>query len=331
LVATKFNRSALTGIASKILKSEAKELVKAADRIEKGVLQAAEIIHSNDGKVVVCGLGKSGIIGQKIVATLCSTGTQAVFLHAGEALHGDLGIYRPGDPTILISNSGSTDEILRLIPVLRDFRSPLIAMVGNHKAPLAEKVDVVLDASVSSEADPLGVVPTSSTTLAMSIGDALAAVLMTAKSIKEEDFARFHPGGYLGRQLRLRVKDIMQPLIRVAIVTDKQSIKDAVLLMTKNPQGAALVLSKSNKLNGIVTDGDLRRGFAKNGDINSMTVGDVMNNNPVAIPGNSRLPEAISLMEDRVSQISVLPVLDEDGKTCIGLLRIHDLYQTQLT
>lgn len=331
MASTKFNRSALTGIASEILKSEAKELIKAADRIEEGVLQAAEIILNHDGKVVVCGLGKSGIIGQKIVATLCSTGTQAVFLHAGEALHGDLGIYRPGDPTILISNSGSTDEILRLIPVLRDFKSPLIAMVGNYQAPLAGKVDVVLDASVTSEADPLGVVPTSSTTLAMSIGDALAAVLMTAKSIKEEDFARFHPGGYLGRQLNLRIKDIMQPLKKIAIVSDVQSIKDAVLLMTKNPQGAALVLSEAYKLMGIVTDGDLRRGFAKNGDINSMTVGDVMNNNPVAIPGNSSLQEAISLMEDRVSQISVLPVLDEDGMTCIGLLRIHDLYQTQIT
>jgi len=321
----------LGGIASEILKAEAGELIAAADRIDDGVVEAANIILDHDGKIVVCGLGKSGIVGQKIVATLCSTGTQAVFLHAGEALHGDLGIYRPGDPTILISKSGSTDEIIRLIPVLRDFKSPLIAIIGNSHSPLAEKVDVVLDASVKTEADPLGFVPTSSTTLTMAIGDALAAVLMTAKKINEEDFARYHPGGYLGRQLKVRVKDIMQPLKRVAVVAMDQDLKETVILMTQKPQGAALVLSDSDELNGIITDGDLRRKLAQNGDFSSILVKEVMNTSPVTIQSGARLQEAVVLMEDRASQISVLPVLAKDNKTCIGLIRIHDLHQTQLT
>jgi arabinose-5-phosphate isomerase len=321
----------LDGIASDILKAEANELINASDRIDTGVVKAAEIILNHDGKIVVCGLGKSGIIGQKIVATLCSTGTQAVFLHAGEALHGDLGIYKPGDPTILISKSGSTDEIIRLIPVLREFKSPLIAIIGNYHSPLAEKVDVVLDASVQTEADPLGFVPTSSTTLTMAIGDALAAVLMTAKRINEDDFARYHPGGYLGRKLTVRVKDIMQPLKRVAVVTLDHDLKETVILMTKNPQGAALVLANSGELLGIITDGDLRRKLAQNGDFGAILAKEVMNPNPVTINSSARLKEAVTLMEDRASQISVLPVLDDDHKTCIGLLRIHDVHQTQLT
>ena len=166
----------LTKVAEQIFTAEAEELTQASARVAGDVVKAADLIQTHDGKVVVCGLGKSGLIAQKIVATFCSTGTQAVFLHAAEALHGDLGIYHPGDPTILISKSGSTDELLRLIPILRDFKSPLIGILGNPNSRLTEKVDIVLDASVSREADPLGIVPTSSTTLTMAIGDALAAV-----------------------------------------------------------------------------------------------------------------------------------------------------------
>jgi len=320
----------LKGIASKILKSEAQELINVADRIDDSVVQAAKIILNNDGKVVVCGVGKSGLIGQKIVATLCSTGTQAVFLHASDALHGDLGIYRPGDPTILISKSGATDEIVRLIPLLREFNSPLIGIVGNNSSALADKVDVVLDATVASEADPLGVVPTNSTTVTMAIGDALAAVLMTAKQFNQADFARYHPGGNLGRRLSLLVRDIMTPLEKIAIVKPNQNLKEVVLSMTKNPQGAAVVTDAKNNLLGIITDGDLRRGFTKNGNINELIVEDVMNNNPVCIHSNSNLQDAVTLMEDRVSQISVLPVLDEHSQECMGLLRLHDIYQTKL-
>ena len=320
----------LDGIASNILKAEAKELINVADRIDKSVVKAAKIILKHDGKVVVCGVGKSGLIGQKIVATFCSTGTQAVFLHASDALHGDLGIYRPGDPTILISKSGATDEVVRLIPLLREFKSPLIGIIGNNDSPLADKVDVVLDSTVSSEADPLGVVPTNSTTVTMAIGDALAAVLMTAKNFNQEDFARFHPGGNLGRRLKLQVKDVMTPIDKVAVVPPKQSIKETVLLMTKKPQGAAIVSDSSKKLIGLITDGDLRRGFAQNGNINELVVSDVINKNPIYIYSNARLQDAVSLMEDRISQISVLPVLDNKNDKCVGLLRLHDIYQSKL-
>ena len=320
----------LSGIASNILKAEAYELMNVADRIDKSVVKAAKILLKHDGKVVVCGVGKSGLIGQKIVATFCSTGTQAVFLHASDALHGDLGIYRPGDPTILISKSGATDEVVRLIPLLREFNSPLIGIIGNMDSALADKVDVVLDSTVSSEADPLGVVPTNSTTVTMAIGDALAAVLMTAKKFNQEDFARFHPGGNLGRRLKLQVKDILTPLNKIAVVSPNQTIKETVLLMTKKPQGAALVSDDSKKLIGIITDGDLRRGFAQNGNINELIVRNVMNKKPVFIYSDARLQEAVTLMEDRISQISVLPVLDESNDKCVGLLRLHDIYQSKL-
>jgi arabinose-5-phosphate isomerase len=320
----------LSGIASNILKAEARELINVADRIDKSVIQAAEIILKHDGKVVVCGVGKSGLIGQKIVATFCSTGTQAVFLHASDALHGDLGIYKPGDPTILISKSGATDEVVRLIPLLREFKSPLIGIIGNINSTLAAKVDVILDSTVSSEADPLGVVPTNSTTVTMAIGDALAAVLMTAKKFNQDDFARFHPGGNLGRRLKLQVKDILTALDKVAVVSPNQSLKETVLQMTKRPQGAALVSDDSKKLIGIITDGDLRRGFAQNGNINELIVSDVMNKKPIYIYSNARLQEAVTLMEDRISQISVLPVLDENDNKCVGLLRLHDIYQSKL-
>ena len=320
----------LSGIASDILKAEAHELINVANRIDKSVVKAAKILLKHDGKVVICGVGKSGLIGQKIVATFCSTGTQAVFLHASDALHGDLGIYRPGDPTILISKSGATDEVVRLIPLLREFNSPLIGIIGNMDSTLADMVDVVLDSTVSSEADPLGVVPTNSTAVTMAIGDALAAVLMTAKKFNQEDFARFHPGGNLGRRLKLQVKDIMTPLDKVAVVSPRHSLKEAILLMTKKPQGAAVVSNNSKKLIGIITDGDLRRGFAKNGNINELIVSDVMNKKPINIYSNARLQEAVTLMEDRVSQISVLPVLNEDTDKCVGLLRLHDIYQSKL-
>jgi len=324
------NGDKLKEVAAQILRMEGQELIRAADRVKENVVKSSEIILNHSGKVVICGLGKSGLIGQKIVATLCSTGTQAVFLHAAEALHGDLGIYAPGDPTILISKSGSTEEHLRLIPILKDFNSPLIGIIGNMKSPLVKLVDIVLDASVDSEADPLGVVPTSSTTLTLAIGDALAGVLMTHREFKHEDFARIHPGGILGRKLLLTVKNVMQTVANVAAVLKNEALRGVVIKMTKYPQGAALVIDAENKLQGIITDGDLRRCLATKGDIDKLTAAEVMTKNPVSIPVESLLQSAITLMEDRESQISVLPVVEADGKTCAGLLRLHDIYQTHL-
>ncbi len=322
--------SPLHKIVETTLKNEAKEIEDASRRVGPSVVETAEIILNHEGKVVICGLGKSGLIGQKIVATLCSTGIQAVFLHAAEALHGDLGIYHPGDPTILISKSGATEELRRLIPRLRDFNSPLIGLVGNVHSPVSNEVDIVLDASVSTEADPLGVVPTSSTTLTLAIGDALTSVLMAMREFKHEDFARLHPGGELGKQLRLRIQDVMHSLDEAVTVPLYQDFFEMTKLMTDKPLGAALVLDDEKHLLGIITDGDIRRCLAMNGNFNSMKLTDIMNKDPVSVPVQSSLDEAMKLMEDRPSQISVLPVMDLSRNVCVGLLRLHDIYQSKL-
>jgi arabinose-5-phosphate isomerase len=251
-------------------------------------------------------------------------------LHAAEALHGDLGIYHPGDPTILISKSGATEELRRLIPRLRDFNSPLIGLVGNVHSPVSNEVDIVLDASVSTEADPLGVVPTSSTTLTLAIGDALTSVLMAMREFKHEDFARLHPGGELGKQLRLRIQDVMHSLDEAVTVPLDQDFFEMTKLMTDKPLGAALVLDDEKHLLGIITDGDIRRCLAMNGNFNSMKLTDIMNKDPVSVPVQLSLDEAMKLMEDRPSQISVLPVMDLSRNVCVGLLRLHDIYQSKL-
>ncbi len=275
-------------------------------------------------------MGKSGLIAQKIAATLCSIGNKAVFLHAAEAVHGDLGIYAPGDPTIVISKSGATEELVRLIPILKEFNSQLIGILGNLKSPLADQMDVVLDASVSKEADPLGIVPTSSTTLTLAIGDALAAVLMSHRGFDHDDFAKLHPAGNLGRRLRLTVEKIMQPIKDVATVHLDDNLRKVVIEMTEKPQGAALVMDGDSTLLGIVTEGDLRRCLAENGDIDQLKVSEVMTEKPVSVNLDAPLNDAVTLMEDRKSQISVLPVVNGDGKSCAGLLRLHDVYQTRL-
>ena len=324
------NNTKLISIASEILKQEGQELLDAANRVAESVVKSSDIISNHSGKVVLCGMGKSGLIAQKIAATLCSIGNKAVFLHAAEAVHGDLGIYAPGDPTILISKSGATEEMLRLIPILKEFNSPLIGILGNMKSPLVRQMDVVLDASVQKEADPLGIVPTSSTTLTLAIGDAIVGVLMSQGDFKQDDFARLHPAGDLGRRLRLIVENIMQSIQDVAIVSKNNNLRKVVIEMTEKPQGAALVVDGENQLIGIVTEGDLRRALADGKDIDKITVIDLMTPNPIAININSPLKEAIILMEDRKSQISVLPVVKNDGKTCAGLLRLHDIYQKNL-
>ena len=316
-------------VSRNVLIGEAEQMISAADRISDKIVEACKIINNHHGKIVISGMGKSGLIAQKIAATLCSIGNKAVFLHPAEAVHGDLGIYAPGDPTILISKSGATDEILRLLPILKEFKSPLIGILGNMNSVLSNEVDLVIDASVSSEVDPLGIVPTASTTLTLAIGDALSAVLMSHKNFKREDFARLHPAGDLGRRLKLRVKDIMQPIEKVAVVTAETNLRNVVIKMTENPQGAALVLDDESLLLGIVTEGDLRRSLAGNIDIDNSEAEEVMSQKPITIKIDSLMTEVLSVMENRESQISVLPVVNDDMK-CVGLIRIHDIYQTQL-
>ena len=323
------NEHSLKSVAKNVLIGEGEQLINAADRISEKMEIACDIITNHNGKIVISGMGKSGLIAQKIAATLCSIGNEAVFLHPAEAVHGDLGIYAPGDPTILISKSGATDEIVRLIPILKEFNSPLIGILGNMNSILSNEMDLVLDASVSKEVDPLAIVPTSSTTLTLAIGDALAAVLMANKNFKREDFAKLHPAGDLGRRLKLKVKDVMQPIDKVAVVDSNDDLRNTVIKMTEKPQGAALVLNDEKILMGIITEGDLRRSLANEIDIDNCKANELMSANPIAIKIDSSLSEVISLMENRESQISVLPVVDQSN-ICLGLIRIHDIYQTQL-
>ena len=316
-------------IAASILKTEANELLQAADRVSESIVDAAKLIDNHNGKVMICGLGKSGLIAQKIAATFCSVGRKAVFLHAVDALHGDLGIFDAGDPTIVISKSGSTEEILRLIPILKEFESPLIGIVGNMNSSIIDDLDIVLDASVDNEADPLGIVPTSSTTLTLSIGDALAGVLMSVKGFNKNDFARFHPSGSLGKRLLLTVENIMQHISNVAVVNMTDKLRKVVIAMTEKPNGAAIVKCKNDGF-GLITDGDLRRCLAEGEDIDLLDAERIMTTDPVSISSNSSVDSALKLMEDRRSQISVLPVVSEENGECLGLIRLHDIYQTRL-
>ena len=316
-------------IAASILKTEANELLQAADRISESIVDAAKLIDNHNGKVMICGLGKSGLIAQKIAATFCSVGRKAVFLHAVDALHGDLGIFDAGDPTIVISKSGSTEEIVRLIPILKEFESPLIGIVGNMNSSIINDLDIVLDASVDNEADPLGIVPTSSTTLTLSIGDALAGVLMSVKGFNKNDFARFHPSGSLGKRLLLTVENIMQHISNVAVVNMTDKLRKVVIAMTEKPNGAAIVKCKNDGF-GLITDGDLRRCLAEGEDIDLLDAERIMTTDPVSISSNSSVDNALKLMEDRRSQISVLPVVSIENGECLGLIRLHDIYQTRL-
>ena len=316
-------------IAASILKTEANELLQAADRVSESIVDAAKLIDNHNGKVMICGLGKSGLIAQKIAATFCSIGRKAVFLHAVDALHGDLGIFEAGDPTIVISKSGSTEEIVRLIPILKEFESPLIGIVGNMNSSIIDDLDIVLDASVDNEADPLGIVPTSSTTLTLSIGDALAGVLMSVKGFNKNDFARFHPSGSLGKRLLLTVENIMQHISNVAVVNMTDKLRKVVIAMTEKPNGAAIVKCKNDGF-GLITDGDLRRCLAEGEDIDLLDAEKIMTTDPVSISSNSSVDSALKLMEDRRSQISVLPVVSEENGECLGLIRLHDIYQTRL-
>jgi len=314
--------------AQKAMRIEADAVAHAALRLDGNLTCAVEIILAHPGKLVVTGLGKSGHVARKIVATLCSTGTPAVFLHAAEAAHGDLGLYSPGDPTLMFSKSGNTAELLELIPFLRQLPSRRIGILGNPAGPLAAEMDVLLDASVEREADPDNLAPTASATVALSLGHALAVALMRARNFGIEDFGRFHPGGHLGRSLHLTVRHVMHARDEIAIAKPDDSLKQVVIAMTHFPHGAACVIDSSGRLAGLITDGDVRRALQAHDDIRGLRASEVMTVNPTSIAPDALLHAALRLMEDRPSQISVLPVLEPGSGVCLGLVRLHDLYRS---
>jgi arabinose-5-phosphate isomerase len=285
------------------------------------------LILDHRGKVVVTGMGKSGHIARKIASTLQSTGTPSVFLHPTEAGHGDLGMCQPGDPVVMISKSGCTAELLDLIAPLRELEARFIGILGNVRSPLAAEMDVVLDATVEREADPESFMPTASTMVALALGHALAVALMQARGFTAEHFRRYHPAGQLGQNLRIRVQQAMHSGGEVAWVNPDDSLKHVVIEMSQRPLGAACVVSDDRRLLGLVTDGDVRRALKKHDDIRTLRAADVMTASPTTVAPDALLHEALSLMENRPSQIYVLPVVDVRTRVCLGLLRLHDIYR----
>lgn len=310
-------------IAKKVLKIEADAVLALTEKLNKDFEKAVEIIYNSKGRVVVTGMGKSGIVGKKIAATLSSTGTPAFFMHPAEASHGDLGMVTSDDVIIAISNSGDTEEIMELVPFLKRFNVSLISMTGDPVSALAKAGDVNIDVSVREEACPMGIVPTASTTATLAMGDALAVVLLQKRGFKEEDFAFFHPGGSLGKRLFIKVKDLMHTGDALPVVSPDVSVTDAVMVISSKRLGMTIVAGADNKLLGILTDGDLRRGIQKWGKtFFDMKAGEVMSRNPKTISEDELAAKALSIMENR--SITSLVVPDEEGRAK-GIIHLHDI------
>jgi arabinose-5-phosphate isomerase len=317
----------LLAAARRVLETEARAIEAASARLDGAFLQAVDLILDHPGKVIVSGLGKSGHVGRKLAATFQSTGTPSVFLHPSEAAHGDLGICQSGDPVVMVSKSGATAELIDLLAPLRQLEAPLIGILGNRASPLADAMDVVLDASVQREADPHGFTPTASSVVALAMGHALAVALMEARGFSAEGFSRLHAGGQLGRNLRLCVQDVMHRGCQVAWAKPSDPLKRVVIEMSQHPLGAACVVGEDEILLGLITDGDVRRALEEHDDIRDLRAEDVMTRSPITITPQDLVHDALRLMEDRPSQISVLPVLASGQSRCLGLVRLHDLYR----
>ena len=317
-----------------LLRAESDAIAKTASRLQAAELdRVLAILTGCKGKIVLLGVGKSGIIAQKIAATMTSSGTAAIHLHPSDALHGGLGIVTSDDVVMILSNSGETSELLELLPYIKRRNVPLVAIVGRLKSTIARRADAVLDASVDQEACPLNLAPTTSTTVALALGDALAMTLMRARGLTEDDFASNHPAGQLGKRLTLRVADLMHTGPENPTIGPDASWMDIVSAITQFGLGAVNVVDQEGRLLGIVTDGDLRRSLQRVGPRDfafaNLRCDELMTRNPVVTNPEMLAFEALRLMEDRPSQINVLPVLDSDGR-CVGLVRLHDIVRSGL-
>jgi arabinose-5-phosphate isomerase len=308
-------------LARDVLEIEARGILALTERLDESFIRAVDLLFHCKGKVVVTGLGKSGLICRKIAATLSSTGTPALFLHAGDANHGDMGMINKGDVVIAISNSGETEEMLKFAPLLKRLGVKLISITGNADSNLVRAADIALNAAVKEEACPLGLSPTASTTAALALGDALAVVLLELRGFKEEDFALRHPGGTLGRKLLLRVEELMHRSAELPLVAEDTPMKETILEITSKRLGVTGVVNGQGQLVGIVTDGDLRRGLESKGDIFRYQAKDLMTKNPKTIRGDALAAAAMGVMEEH--SITSLFVLD--GKKPVGVIHLHDL------
>jgi arabinose-5-phosphate isomerase len=317
----------LKALGLAVVDTEGEAIAALRERIDDGFAQACRHLLACRGRVVVSGMGKSGHIGGKIAATLASTGTPAFFVHPGEASHGDLGMITSQDVVLALSNSGETDELVNILPLIKRLGVPLITMTGNPRSSLAEAADVNLDVSVAREACPLGLAPTASTTAALVMGDALAVALLEARGFTAEDFARSHPGGRLGRRLLLHVGDIMHRGERTPAVPGQVPLREALLEMSRKGLGMTAVVDDDRRIIGIFTDGDLRRALDRGIDVHTVRVDAVMIARPVTVPADLLAAEALALMENR--KINALLVTDAEGRLT-GALNMHDLLRARV-
>lgn len=308
--------------ARRVLDIESKAVAELQQYLNEQFQQACELMFNCQGRVVVIGMGKSGHVGNKIAATLASTGTPAFFVHPGEASHGDLGMITCQDVVLALSNSGETDEVLKLIPVLKRLGIALIAMTGNAQSNLARLADIHVQVSVAQEACPLGLAPTASTTAALAMGDALAVALLEARGFSADDFALSHPGGSLGRRLLLRIGDIMHKDEQIPLVTEEASLPQALLEISKKGLGMTGIVATSGQLVGIFTDGDLRRVLDQRVDIHQTKIASVMTKNCITVQPHLLAAEALQIMEKR--KINALMVVNADQQP-VGALNMHDL------
>jgi arabinose-5-phosphate isomerase len=314
-------------LARKVFETEAAAVLALVNRLDERFDRAVDLLFHCKGRVILTGMGKSGIICQKIAATLASTGTPAFFLHPAEAMHGDLGVIQGDDVVVALSYSGETDEILNLIETIRRLGAKLIAITGVPRSALGLAAEVALDCGVAEEACPLNLVPTASTTAALAMGDALAMALLKAKGFGQDDFASLHPGGKLGKRL-MRVDSLMHAGKHCPVVQAATGMRDVIYEMSSKGLGMTCVVDGGDALLGIITDGDLRRHMEKGGDIRALTAADVMTRGPVVIPSSTLAVEALNLMEGR--KITSIVVVDGDPRRVIGVVHLHDLWRTEL-
>ncbi len=314
--------SLLIKLGTAVIDTETDAVTALKERIDEHFVKACKLCLDCHGRIVVTGMGKSGHIGGKIAATLASTGSPAFFVHPGEASHGDLGMITRNDLVLAISNSGETQEILTIVPLIKRLNVPLISMTGNPDSTLSQEATVNLDISVAREACPLGLAPTASTTATLVMGDALAIALLEARGFTEEDFARSHPGGSLGRRLLLLIDDVMHTGDRIPAVSETASLEEALLEMSRKGMGMTTIVNDRFQLMGIFTDGDLRRTFKKGVDLYNTRIDDVMTRNCHTIARSTLAAEALQIMDSQ--KINALVVTDEDNRV-LGALNMHDL------
>jgi arabinose-5-phosphate isomerase len=307
--------------AREVIRLEAEAVAALENRIDANFERAIELLFNCKGRVIVSGIGKSGIIAQKIAATLSSTGTAAIFLHAAEAAHGDLGMVMPGDVVICISKSGSTEEFYTLVPVLKRLETPIIAMTGNHHSPLAERADITLDISVDKEACPHDLAPTASTTAALAMGDALAVALVEKRHFSREDFALRHPAGALGRKLLLRIDDVMYANDKIATVDENATIDEVIFEISRKRFGGTCVLAADGKLAGIITDGDLRRLLTNRRAIDGLVARDIMTREPKTVHLGTLASQVLEIMEEH--DIMQMVIVDAEHRPK-GMAHLHD-------